>query len=127
MQACTLSKYRQQLHQLLKQIEGLAFQSAHDDKLIRGTPGKVFRKCGSKQCKCSKGPEYRHGPYPVIQIFKNGKQKQISISKNKKSAWEKTRNYQKQMKYFSDLKIRLYELENLVKEMIENRLEEWPT
>ncbi len=127
MQASALSKYRQQLHQLLEQIEQLAFQSAYDDKLIKGTPGEVFRKCGSKKCKCAKGSEYRHGPYPVIQIFKNGKQKQIAIRKNQKSLWEKARNYQKQMQYFSELKIRTHELENLAREIIENRLEDWPT
>jgi hypothetical protein len=127
MQANTLSQYRQRLHQLLEQIERLAFRSARDDKLIKGTPGEVFRKCGSKKCKCVKGPEFRHGPYPVIQIFKNGKQRQIAISKNKKAVWEQAKNYQKQMQYFYELKAQIHELENLVKEMIENRLEEWPT
>lgn len=127
MRASILSKYRQQLYQLLEQIERLAFQSAYEDKLIKGTPGEVFRKCGSKKCKCAKGSEYRHGPYPVIQIFKNGKQRQIAIPKNKKLLWEQAKNYQKQMQYFFELKTQVHELENLVKEIIENRLEDWPT
>ncbi len=121
-----ISKHRQRIHQLLKEIERLAYQSAYEDKLIKGTPGKVFRRCGSKKCKCAMGSEYRHGPYMVIQIFKNGKQRQIALRKDQKEIWERAKNFQTQMQYLSELKEHTLKLEKLIKSMIEKRLEDWP-
>ena len=77
-----LSTYKQRLRRLVEQIDVLAFKSAHQDGLVRASPGEVFRTCGKKTCQCSKDPKKRHGPYPVIQVFKNGKQK-ASVSKEK--------------------------------------------
>jgi len=121
-----LSKYRQRLRQLLKEIDTLAYRSPHEDGLIRGTPGEVFRTCGKKSCKCASDLDDRHGPYLVIQIFRDGKQKQIALKKEQKAIWQKAKNYKLQMKYFLELKASMKKVEDLVKEIIDQRLEEWP-
>jgi len=119
-----LSKYRQRIHDLLGEIEKLSFYSAHADPLIKGTPVEVYRACGRSYCKCTQDAAFKHGPYRVVQIYKNGKQKQVSLKKTEDKLWERVCNYQNHMKSFSDLKSRMSDLENLVKEIIETRLEE---
>lgn len=121
-----LTKYKQSLNHLLERIHRHAYRSAFDDPLVKGTPGEVFRTCGKKNCKCMTVKDYKHGPYRVIQIYKDGKQKQVPLRKNQKVIFEQAQNYQKQMKYVSELKEMLIELEKLVKEIIEQRIEEWP-
>ena len=122
-----LSKYRQKLRELIKQIDTQAFKAAHKDNLIQGTPGLVFRTCGKKSCKCFNDPEKRHGPYFVIQVFKNGKQKQVALKKSQKDIWLKSKNYQVQKRNLSDLKESMKQLDELVKEIINQRTEEFST
>ena len=70
-----LSQYRQRLRNLISEIGRLSFYSASSDPLIQGTPGEVFRTCGKKNCKCADDPSERHGPYFVIQIYQEKKQR----------------------------------------------------
>jgi hypothetical protein len=121
-----LTKHKQNLNHLLEKIHRHAYRCAFDDPLIKGTPGEVFRTCGKKTCKCMTSQDYKHGPYRVIQVYKAGKQRQVPLRKDQKAIWEQAQHYQKQMKYVSELKEMLIELENLVKEIIEQRIEEWP-
>lgn len=120
-----LSEYRTKVSQFTRQINELACKAAHPDVLIKGTPGEVYRKCGYKNCKCAKSPDMRHGPYKVIQIYKNGKQRQISLRKDQEKIWEQAVHYQKQMQYLAKLKKVFKELTNLFEKMIEQRTEEW--
>jgi len=46
-----------------------------------------------------------------------------TLQKSETAIWDKVCHYQKQMKYFTELKKHLSELETLVNEMIEARLE----
>jgi len=122
-----LSEQRRVLRQSLKSIERLVFKSAYSDPLFRGTPGEVFRACGKKNCACATDVAKRHGPYRVIQIFRQGKQKQIALKKGDDEIWTRVQHYQQQMKYFFELKKKLNELEQSVKKLIESRIEEgWP-
>ena len=119
-----ISTHRQKIRKLIDKINELAFYCAHTDSLIKGTPGEVFRKCGKPTCKCARDPSNRHGPYLVVQIKKEGQSKQIALRKDQKDIWQQAKNYQKQMKKLSELKICFKELEQFVREIIENRVEE---
>lgn len=120
-----LSQHRKQLRQLLKRIEQLSFECAHPGPLIQGTPGEVFRTCGQKTCQCATDPTKRHGPYLVIQIYQNKKQRQIAIRKDQKELWQRAKNYQKQMKTLLELKKVCMELTNKVDKILMERIEKW--
>lgn len=121
-----LSKYRAHLRKLIDTIDKLAYQCAYTDSLIQGTPGEVFRRCGQKNCKCAKDPAARHGPYLVIQVYQEKKQRQIPIKKEDKETWQKAKNYQKQMKTLAQLKKTCSALTDTVHEILKKRLEEIP-
>jgi len=121
-----LSNHRKKLRNLLDRIDELAFKSAHIDPLIKGSPVEVYRSCGKASCGCSTDTSKRHGPYRVVQIYRKGKQRQVSLKKSETILWKKVNHYQSQMKHFSALKNYLSELEILVTDMIRARLEELP-
>ena len=121
-----LSKYRQQLRQLIEMINKLTYQCAYSDALIKGTPGEVFRTCGQKNCKCATDPKLRHGPYLVIQVYQDKKQRQIALRKEQKDIWQKAKNYQKQITTLAQLKKTCSELTETVHDVINKRLEELP-
>ena len=119
-----LSQKRKQLHQLIDRIGQLANKSLHGDPLIKGSPVTVYRTCGKAGCACMTDASKRHGPYRVVQIYRNGKQKQVSLKKHDIETWNKVLHYQQQIKYFNQLKKQLLELETVVNEVIDSRLEE---
>jgi hypothetical protein len=121
-----LSKYRQRLRELINSINKLAYQCAYSDPLIQGTPGEVFRTCGQKNCKCLSDPAERHGPYQVVQIYQEKKQRQIALRQDQKEIWQQAKNYQKQMKTLSHLKKTCAELTDTVHDVILQRLEALP-
>lgn len=118
-----LSKYRQRLSLQLKEIERLAFYSAYADPLVQGTPGEVFRTCGQKTCQCAHAPTKRHGPYLVLQIYQEKKQRQIALRKEQKALWEKAKKYQKQMKHYLALKKACDVLTEEVRKVLNKRVE----
>lgn len=126
MTTAELSKYRQRLRQLLDTIDKLAFQCAYQDGLIQGTPGEVFRTCGRKNCKCALDPAERHGPYLVIQIYQDKKQRQVAIKQDHQEYWQKAKNYQKQMQTLAKLKEACEQLTDKVREVLNQRLEKFP-
>lgn len=119
-----ISKYRRRLRELVDTIDKLAFLCAHSDPLIQGTPGEVYRTCGRKNCKCAEDPGARHGPYLVIQVYQDKKQRQVPIRQDQKELWQKAKNYQKQMESLSELKKKCSELTDTVYEVLKKRLEE---
>ena len=121
-----LSKYRQHLRQLVDEIDKLAFQSASVDPLIQGTPGEVFRTCGQKNCQCATDRAHRHGPYRVIQVYQNKKQRQIALKQEEKELWQKAKDYQKQIHTLAQLKKTCAQLTDVVRGLIQKRLEELP-
>lgn len=121
-----LSKHRIRLRQLIDNINKLAYQCAYSDPLIQGTPGEVFRTCGQKNCKCVNDSAHRHGPYLVIQIYQEKKQRQISLKQEQKEIWQKAKNYQKQIRTLSELKKTCEELTDTVRKILNQRLEKFP-
>jgi hypothetical protein len=121
-----LSKYRYRLRKLIDTIDKLAYQCAYSDPLIQGTPGEVFRTCGQKNCKCAIDPAERHGPYLVMQIYQEKKQRQVALRQDQKEIWQQAKNYQKQIKALSQLKKTCTELTDTVREVITQRLEKPP-
>ena len=126
MTTIELSKHRQRLRQLIDAIDKLAYQCAYPDSLVQGTPGEVFRTCGRKNCKCAGDPADRHGPYLVIQIYQDKKQRQVSLKQNQKELWQKAKNYQKQINTLTKLKKACAQLTDTVQEILNQRLEEFP-
>lgn len=121
-----LSSHRKRLRELLDQIEKLSFKCAHSDPLIQGTPGEVFRTCGRKNCKCASDPLKRHGPYLVIQIYQNKKQRQVALKKDQKDLWQCAKHYQKQMQVLMELKKTCAELTQAVENILMERVKDWP-
>lgn len=127
MSTTRLSSHRHRLRQLLDKIEKLSFQCAYADPLIQGTPGEVFRTCGQKNCKCATDSAERHGPYLVVQIYQNKKQRQVALRKDQKEIWQQAKNYQKQMKALLELKKICSELTDTIREILTERIEELPS
>ena len=126
MTTTELSKYRQRLRTLINSIGKLAYHSAYSDPLIQGTPGKVFRTCGQKNCKCASDRTQRHGPYLVIQVYQEKKQRQIALKQEQKDLWIKAENYQKQMQTLAKLKETCEQLTDTVRNILKRRLEKLP-
>lgn len=126
MESTELSEYKKELRQLIDKIAHLAFYSAYLDPLVKGTPGEVYRTCGSKTCLCAVDPKQKHGPYPVVQIYEEKKQRQVSIKQDEKEFWLKAKNYQKQSKSLLELKKTCTALTDLVREILDKRIEKWP-
>lgn len=116
-----VSKYRKNLRQLLAKIEKRAFFCAYPDPLIQGVASEVFRRCGKKNCKCVNDAD-RHGPYLVVQLYENKKQRQVSLKKEQKNLWQQVKNYQAQIQSFLELKKSCAELLAEVDEIIQKRL-----
>jgi len=68
------------LSQLNEERTRLIFSVVHGKSLIHGMPHNVYKKCGKKNCRCSKG--HLHGPYQALSINKNGKQKVVMLKKD---------------------------------------------
>ena len=127
MTSAEISEFRKKIGIILREIGRLATRCLYPDPLIRGTPQQVFRRCGKATCKCMKEPPERHGPYMVISVFRNGRQRQIPVGKDVKRSLELAKHYQSQMGYLSELKGEFEQLLKLVAAVIEKRIEEFPT
>ena len=71
-------------------------------------------------------PTQRHGPYKVIQIYQNKKQRQVALKKEQSEIWQQAKNYQTQMKTLLELKDICLELTDTVQSIIMSRVEKWP-
>lgn len=121
-----LSQRKTEIRDLIQRVNELAFRCAHGDTLIRGTPGEVYRTCGSDRCNCKKDSNARHGPYMVVQVFRDGKQSQIALRQEQRSIWEKAKHYQQQIEYLQKLRKTFIQLETIIKKTIQERTEDWP-
>ena len=68
----------------------------------------------------------RHGPYKVISVYKNNKQRQISIKKTKVELWDQAVHYQYQIKSLNESKKIFKEIEKIINTIIQLRLKEFP-
>lgn len=116
-----ISKCRKCLRELLDKIERHAFICVYPDDLIQGVASEVFRRCGKKNCKCVNDAE-RHGPYLVVQLYENKKQRQVALRKEQKHLWQQVKNYQTQINSLLELKKLCAELCNEVNNIIKLRL-----
>lgn len=121
-----LSAYRKRIRVLVRRVDRLSSRCLFSDPLIRGTPVEVMRTCGKQNCKCMKDPKDRHGPYKVISVVRDGKQRPIPLGKNKVGLWSLAQHYQFQVAKLSELKKVSAELFDMVWEVIERRLEQFP-
>ena len=119
-----LSEYRSKIRDLVDLIKKRAFGFCSGNPLVRGSPGLVFRKCGEPTCKCRNGGDSRHGPYKVIQVFSEGKHRQISVPKHKEHLWNEAQEWQQQKRHLIELKAACSALEGLINEVLEKRLED---
>ena len=120
------SRYRQEIGKKIRRISWLASRCLFLDPLIQGSPYAVFKTCGRKGCECAKGGEYRHGPYPVLHVSENRRQRQVSISKGDREVWDQAKHYAYQLQRLEHLKIACLELQGLVREVIQKRITELP-
>jgi hypothetical protein len=121
-----LSSYRKQFRTLIQNLERLSSRCLFADPLIRAKPQEVWRTCGKKTCRCAKGGENRHGPYRVLSVTRQGKQRQVPLSKEKHDLWDLAVHYQFQVNKLSELKGVCREIEALVEQIIEKRIREFP-
>jgi hypothetical protein len=119
-----LSSHRQRLRKLLDKIEKQAFCCAYSDPLIQGVAGEVFRRCGKKNCKCIHDAD-RHGPYLIIQLYENKKQRQVALKKEQKELWQQAKNYQSQINNLLELKKTYSELLDEIETILKKRLVKW--
>ena len=121
-----ISRYRKEIGQGLRKMAYLSSRCLFPDPLIQGYPQKVFRSCGKKNCRCMKDPKNRHGPYKVISITKEGKQRQIPLKKDEGSLWDLACHYQHQMNQLYEFLRKAAEIRKLVLEVLEKRLVPFP-
>lgn len=126
MTAEQLSAYRKRIRVLVQQIDRLSSRCLFSDPLIRGTPVEVMRTCGKPTCKCMKDPKDRHGPYKMISVVREGKQRSIPLGKDKAELWPLVQRYQFQVEKLSELKKATSELADVVWKVIERRLQQFP-
>lgn len=120
-----LSKQKKHVHELIAIINRLAFECVRTESLIQGVPGEVFRQCGKPNCACANNKEKRHGPYLVVQIVQNKKQRQMSVRKEKKYLWEAAKRYQEQQERWHQLKKTSEALIHYLATLTEKRVEPW--
>lgn len=121
-----LSRYRKDFSDKLVELKRLVFPAAVVDSLIRGTPNEVYRTCGSKSCRCNEGGDKRHGPYKVIQVVIDGKQRQIPLRKGQEDLFQEAKYYQEQMEHLKKMRQTYQALEHVFLAVIEKRLRDFP-
>jgi hypothetical protein len=120
------ARYRQEMGKKLRRINWLASRCLFIDPLIHGTPNEIYKTCGSSCCKCKQGGGQRHGPYPILHVVENHKQRQVFLRKSERYLWEEAKHYQQQKRRLEELKVTCIELQKMVEEIIEKRVHELP-
>ena len=76
-----ISKIRQKIYNLAKEryrLEGILMRTGY---LNSGSLVLRYMSCGKASCKCSKGKQYRHGPYPYLTYVEKGQIKVRYVGK----------------------------------------------
>lgn len=74
-----ITALKQRLSGLNEERTDYMFRLVHGKQMIQGLPHEVYRRCGKKTCKCTRG--FKHGPYPALSVHNNGKQKTVMVKK----------------------------------------------
>jgi len=117
-----ISRYRKSLHVLIRKIARQAFYCAHTSDLVQGVASEVFRRCGKKGCSCMTDDTKRHGPYFVVQLYENQKQRQVALKNEERHLWQLVKEYQTQINALAKLRKTCTELCNEVNHIIKKRL-----
>ena len=113
-----ISAYRKQLREMFKKLEWLSRRCLFKDIIIKGRPHKVYRTCGNPRCKCAKDPAQRHGPYDVVIVMENGRQKQYSLRKDEEKLLQQITHYQYQIEQLKEFKNLAKKIASLIEEVI---------
>lgn len=116
-----VSRYRQEVAKLVAELKGVCMKVGYSDLLFRGTPITVYRKCGKTTCRCASGGAARHGPYKAIQIWEEGKQRQISLKQSEGKYFEMAKHYQYQCQNYKKVVELQQEILKQVEQMMEAR------
>jgi hypothetical protein len=116
-----VSKYRQEIVKLVMELKRLCLKAGYGDIIFRGVPIEVYRKCGKPNCRCTQGGESRHGPYQAIQIWEDGRQRQISLKQTESKYFEMAKLYQYQQQNYRKITKVQQALLKRVEQMLEER------
>ena len=116
-----VSQYRQKIAKLIAELNRLSLKAGHGDLIFHGLPQEVYRQCGKPNCRCAAGGEWRHGPYPVIDVWRNGKARQLSLKKSEVEYFEMAKHYQYQIQNRRKIAMVQEEILKEVDKMIEAR------
>lgn len=116
-----LSRFRQEVHRITNEVKNVAIKGGYSDSLLRGFPVEVRRRCGKSKCSCMTDPERRHGPYKVVQIYRDGKSKQLTLRKEEGEYFIMAQRYQLQLQNRARIVSLNEKLLNLFDQMIEAR------
>jgi hypothetical protein len=116
-----LARFRSEILEILDLIKAVSFKVVHSSPLIYATPGEVLRKCGKTSCACASDDNKRHGPYKVLQIYRDGKQRQVSLGKEASETWEQAKVYQHQIANLQEVKDLHGRLQDLLKKVVSMR------
>jgi len=122
-----LSHCRQSIGRLVKKVDWLASRCLFVDPLIHGSPAEVYRRCGRKGCACATDDDKRHGPYKIIQVVRQKRSRQVCLRRDQEQLWPLAQHYQYQVKNLSELKRACQALQDIVQEVIGQRIMEFPT
>lgn len=121
-----ISRYRKEIGQKIRKMDYLSSRCLFPDPLIKGNPQEVFRRCGKKNCRCMTDAKNRHGPYKVISVMKEGKQRQVPLRKEEGALWDLAVHYQHQMTQLYEFQRQSFEIRKIILEVLGKRLMEFP-
>ena len=87
-----VSRFRQEVVAELDRQRLLVLKAFHHDLVLGGIPAEVYRTCGKTNCRCMNGGK-KHGPYKVVQIWKDKRSKQLTLNKAEGHYFELAQHY----------------------------------
>lgn len=119
------SRIRQRVYHLLKEKSAIVWKLLEAKAMVIGSFYKVFRTCSYANCCCKKGK--KHGPFWALSFSKDGKRglKMVKAADVEKVR-EKALAYKDFQKGLADIHKLNKELDDLLEEVKQFTLEEYP-
>lgn len=119
------SRIRQRVYHLLKEKAAIVWNLLETKAIVMGSFYKVFRTCNYANCRCRKGK--KHGPFWALSFSKDGKRglKMVKAA-DVERVQEKALAYKCFQKGLADIHKLNKELDDLLEEVKQNSLEEYP-
>ncbi len=121
-----LNSIKQKISNLLKEENKLMEELPNllSAPMIPASFSWIYKTCGQPNCKCQKGE--KHGPYPTIQIKIDNKHKLRMVRKKDSAEVEKkVKKYKKYQDGLAKINKINTEINNLLKEIRDENLEEY--